>query len=61
MTARRKPGRKPMPRSQVRAALLGVRLTRLEYAAIRKAAKPRDAAAWARDLLLTAVGRRRST
>jgi len=49
-----------MPRSEVRGSLLGVRLTKLEYAAIRKAAKPRDAATWARDLLLAAVGWKRS-
>jgi len=60
-TIRRKPGRKPMPRSEVRGSLLGVRLTKLEYAAIRKAAKPRDAATWARDLLLAAVGWKRSS
>jgi len=51
----KKPGRKPKPKSQVRSALLGVRLTKLEYAAIRRAAKPKDAATWARDLLLAAV------
>jgi len=56
MDARRKPGRKPKPKSQVRGALLGARLTKLEYAAIRRAAKPKDAAAWARDLLLAAIG-----
>jgi hypothetical protein len=49
-----------MPRSHVRGALLGVRLTKLEYAAIRKAAKPRDAATWARELLLAAVSWKRS-
>jgi hypothetical protein len=52
---KKKPGRKPRPKSHVRGALLGVRLTKLEYAAIRKAAKPKDAATWARDLLLAAV------
>ncbi|HEX4825558.1 MAG TPA: hypothetical protein VFV19_14745 [Candidatus Polarisedimenticolaceae bacterium] len=56
MATRRKPGRKPMPKGHVRSSLLGVRLTEREYAAIRKAARPRDAATWARDLLLAAVG-----
>jgi hypothetical protein len=56
---KKKPGRKPKPKSHVRGALLGVRLTKLEYAAIRKAAKPLDAATWARDLLLAAVGWKR--
>jgi hypothetical protein len=56
MEAKRKPGRKPKPKSHVRGALLGVRLTKLEYAAIRRAAKPKDAAAWARGLLLAAIG-----
>ena len=51
----RKPGRKPKPRSHVRGALLGVRLTKLEYAAIRRAASPKEAATWARELLLAAV------
>ena len=55
MATKRKPGRKPKPRSHVRGALLGVRLTALEYAAIRKAARPKDAATWARALLLAAV------
>ena len=55
MAVKRKLGRKPKPKSHVRGALLGVRLTKLEYAAIRKAAKPKDAATWARDLLLAAV------
>ena len=55
MPTKRKPGRKPKPRSHVRGALLGVRLTKLEYAAIRRAARPKDAATWARDLLLAAV------
>ena len=55
MAVKRKPGRKPKPRGHVRDALLGVRLTALEYAAIRRAAKPKDAATWARDLLLTAI------
>jgi len=61
MATRRKPGRKPKPKSLVRGALLGVRLTRLEYAAIRKAAKPKDAATWARDLLLAAVSWKHSS
>lgn len=39
----------------MRGALLGVRLTKLEYAAIRRAAKPKEAATWARELLLAAV------
>jgi hypothetical protein len=30
-------------------------LTVAEYAAIRRAAKPKDASTWARDLLLTAI------
>lgn len=59
MATKRKPGRKPKPKSHVRGSLLGVRLTKLEYAAIRKAAKPKDAAAWARDLLLAAVSFKR--
>jgi len=61
MPAKRKPGRKPKPRSQVRGTLLGVRLTKLEYAAIRKAAKPKEAATWARDLLLAAVSWKHSS
>ncbi len=60
MPTKRKPGRKPKPKSHVRGALLGVRLTEREYAAIRRAAKPKDAATWARDLLLAAVGWNRS-
>jgi hypothetical protein len=55
VTTKKKPGRKPKPRRHVRGALLGVRLTKLEYAAIRKAAKPKDASTWARDLLLAAI------
>jgi hypothetical protein len=55
MPTKRKPGRKPKPKSHVRGALLGVRLTKLEYAAIRRAARPREAATWARELLLAAV------
>jgi hypothetical protein len=51
----RKRGRKPKPKSHVRGALLGVRLTKLEYAAIRRAASPKEAATWARELLLAAV------
>jgi hypothetical protein len=61
MTTKRKPGRKPKPRSHVRSALLGVRLTKFEYAAIRKAAKPKEAATWARDLLLAAVSWKHSS
>lgn len=55
METKKKPGRKPRPKAHVRGALLGVRLTKLEYAAIRRAAKPKDAATWARDLLLAAI------
>ena len=55
MPTMRKPGRKPKPKSHVRGQLLGVRLTKLEYAAIRRAAKPKEAATWARELLLAAV------
>jgi hypothetical protein len=54
-TTKRKPGRKPKPRKYVRGALLGVRLTKAEYAAIRRAVKPKEAATWARELLLAAV------
>jgi hypothetical protein len=61
VTTKRKPGRKPKPKSEVRGSLLGVRLTKLEYAAIRKAAKPKDAATWARGLLLAAVSWKHSS
>lgn len=51
---RKKPGPKPMRKSEVRSHVLGIALNRAEWAAIRKAAKP-SPTVWARTVLLEAA------